>query len=466
MIRAMRILASSPTKFCQTLLDFHPFPYQMKMLEAPSKKIVVCAARRVGKSITMANKALWFAICHPKTSTLIVASTQRQSMLMFDKLLDMVYGSGHLQGSVVRKTRTLITFTNGSRIVALPCGRDGKTLRGEHADLIIVDEAAFVPEDVILSVMMPMLATTNGTVIMMSTPYDRSHFFFTAFNSPSWSRYRFKTEDNPLVSKEWLEQQKEMLGEKRFKQEYLAEFVDDEDTYFPMSLLRKCVHSCVGSECKFCASNAGSEIPTGELYAGYDPGGLTDPAALVVVEKAKASSNNDSYNPAFRVVYTKTFYGSEKSQVDVYTKFNVQIAEFHKVAHLKKLVVDSTGIGAPIVSNCKELGLPVEGMNLHRKNQEEIFSNLKILLEQRKVELPDNLELLSCLNCISCEPSRSGTYSFSHPSGTHDDLAYALALAVWKAGKGNITIAGSIIKSSPSYDDPHRWQKILGGWPG
>ena len=405
--RALRMLASSPTKFCSLVLDFKPFPYQMKMLEDPSKNIIVCAARRVGKSLVMANKALWFAFCHPGSSVLIVASTQRQSMLMFDKLLDCISKSELLQESVVRKTRTLLTFTNGSRIVALPCGRNGRTLRGESADLIIVDEAAFVPEDVILSVMMPMLATTDGTMIMMSTPYDRGHFFYKAFNMPLWSKYRFKTADNPLVKKEWLEQQREMLGERRFKQEYLAEFVDDEETYFPMKILRPCIHVCEGDGCTFCVAKDG--VLKGELYAGYDPGGMTDPAALVVVEKVPrraATQNEDEnvFNPAFRVLFTRTFYEAEtaheesdteegqKAREDVYTKFNVEIADLHKTAHFRKLIVDSTGIGSPIVSHCKQLGLPVEGLNLHRKNQEEIFSNLKILFEQRKVELPDSME--------------------------------------------------------------------------
>ena len=193
----------------------------MKMLEDTSKNIIVCAARRTGKSLVMGNKALWFAFCHPGTSTLIVASTQRQSMLMFDKLLDYISQSPLLEESVVRRTRTLLTLTNGSRITALPCGKNGRTIRGENAHLIIVDEAAFVPEDVILSVMMPMLSTTDGQMIMISTPWDKSHFFFRAFHMPSWSKYKFKTSDNPLVKKEFLEQQFEMLGEKRFRQEYL-----------------------------------------------------------------------------------------------------------------------------------------------------------------------------------------------------------------------------------------------------
>jgi phage FluMu gp28-like protein len=63
----------------------------------------------------------------------------------------------------------MIELRNGSKIIALPCGPDGATLRGYTADLVVMDEAAFMPEDVIASVIFPMLATTNGTAIMLST---------------------------------------------------------------------------------------------------------------------------------------------------------------------------------------------------------------------------------------------------------------------------------------------------------
>jgi hypothetical protein len=33
--------------------------------------------------------------------------------------------------------------------------------------------------------------------------------------------------------------------------------------------------------------------------------------------------------------------------------------------------------------------------------------------------------------------TRVGGYSFSHPEGTHDDIAQALALALWIGGKGS-----------------------------
>jgi hypothetical protein len=440
--RTLRLIAASPSKFASAMLDFHPFPYQMKMLEDLSKKIVVCAARRVGKSYVTAVKALWFAFTHPKTSTLIVASTQRQSMLLFDKLLDFVESKELLNDSVVRKTRTILQFTNGSRIVALPCGRNGRTLRGETAHLIIIDEAAFVPEDVILSVMSPMLATTDGDLILLSTPYDRDHFFYRATNMASFSKYKFKTSDNPMVKQEYLDQRLEMLGEKRFRQEYLAEFVDDESTFFPMNLLRPCFHACEDfTNCVFCSANSGKIFPSGELYAGYDPGGMSDPAALVVLQKVssaqKTSIGEEEFEPAFRVVMTKKFASkSGEKHEDVYTRFTVEIADIHKKMPFRKILVDSTGIGSPILAHCKELGLPAEGMIMHRRKQEEIFSNLKILFERKKIELPDDMDLSASLNCINAERTRTGGYDFTHPSGTHDDLAYALALAAWAGGLG------------------------------
>ena len=65
---------------------------------------------------------------------------------------------------------------------------------------------------------------------------------------------------------------------------------------------------------------------------------------------------------------------------------------------------------------------------------------MKLLLEQKQIELPDDMELLSSLNCITVSRNRIGGYVFDHPKGSHDDLAYALALAMWRAGKGEPVI--------------------------
>ncbi|MDG6996912.1 MAG: phage terminase large subunit [Nitrososphaerota archaeon] len=437
----LRSIKSSPAKFCFGVLGLKPFRYQKEFLEDRSKKIIACAGRQVGKSLICAAKALWFAITNPGTTTLIVSSTQRQSSLMFDKILRYVESSYLLEQSIRRKTRTMIRFSNDSEMVALPCGRHGASLRGHTAHLIIVDEAAFVPEDVITQVVTPMLSTTDGTIIMISTPYDKKHYFYRAFNSPRWSRYRFKTEDNPLVKKEFLEEQREEVGEVQFRQEYEAEFADDEKTYFPMALLRSSVHVCDDvSPCKYCSGVYDSSEICGDLYAGYDPGGMNDPAALVVVEKVSVEKKT-----SFRVVLTKTFVVKSKSggPSDIYTRFTVEVADLHKRLKFRKLMVDSTGIGSPILEHCRELKLPVEGISFTRVRQEEMLSNLKIILEQGKITLPDNMDLLSSLNCIVAKRNRIGGHIFDHANGTHDDLAYALALALWGARFAPIIVMNS-----------------------
>src|SRR5579859_156710 len=65
-------IMKSPVKFCITVLELIPYPYQEKFLADLSKRIAVCAGRQVGKTLISGSKALWFALSNPKTITIIV----------------------------------------------------------------------------------------------------------------------------------------------------------------------------------------------------------------------------------------------------------------------------------------------------------------------------------------------------------------------------------------------------------
>ncbi len=75
--------------------------------------------------------------------------------------------------------------------------------------LVIVDEANYVPEEVIKEVINPMMATTGATSILISTTFDRSHHFYKAYNNPYNSRYHFNSIDSPLVTNDFLLEQLE-----------------------------------------------------------------------------------------------------------------------------------------------------------------------------------------------------------------------------------------------------------------
>jgi len=402
-----------PVFFSEEVLNFKPFDYQKKLLHDDSKRICACMGRQTGKSTTISAKAIHFAMLHPKTTTLIVSATLRQSMLMFDKILAFVYMSKPVRDSIAYHSRTRIQFKNGSWIIALPCGRTGVTLRGHTAALIILDEVAFIPEEVINNAVLPMIATTDGKVWMLSTPYDREHIFYKTFNDPTWSVYHLPSSVNPLISKGFLEEQKRLIGETNYLQEYEAQFVDDVNAYFPMTLIRQCIDPDLSEV---------YEIKTyeGAAYAGYDPGGKMDPAGLIIVTKNKNG---------YEVRYARTWLGQD------YTTTDFAVVDICKEMNVEKLFVDQTGLGSPILEHLNEIYQKerVQGIFRTHKRKEEVLLNLKLLLEQKLIRLPNDRELLANLNCITYERSHTGNYYFKHGQGTHDDLAYALALAVWTA---------------------------------
>ncbi len=119
----------------------------------------------------------------------------------------------------------------------------------------------------------------------------------------------FKTEDNPLVTKEFLEEAREEIGESRFRREYLAEFVEDEKTYFPMALIRSAVHICsTGNHCSYCDVISGSSAPLGDLYAGTTPGGLCESCCTCCGSRAALYDVENAFKKRiiFRVVVSKS----------------------------------------------------------------------------------------------------------------------------------------------------------------
>jgi hypothetical protein len=60
------------------------------------------------------------------------------------------------------------------------------------------------------------------------------------------------------------------------------------------------------------------------------------------------------------------------------------------------------------------------------------MSRIRLAMEHRELTLSsDDSRLLIQLTNQQCEPTKSGMLKFGHPSGTHDDLLWALALAVY-----------------------------------
>jgi phage FluMu gp28-like protein len=419
-------LRRDPVAFAEAVLDFKPFSYQAELLRCQSKRIVACWARQTGKTTAIAIKVVHSAFTNANTTTLIVSRGLRQSMIMYGVIENLVKVHLVLRRSVVKSTRTMIQLSNGSRIVALPCGPDGASLRGYTADLVVMDEAAFMPEDVIASVIFPMLATTNGTAIMLSTPWGRDHIFYRSFKNLNYWSQQVKAGVCPLISKEFLEEQRRDIGELRYRMEYEAEFVEDENSFFSQDLIRECVEDYdLVDESQLLAEGR----IAGNYYLGADFGKKVD---YSVVALLKAEENE-----RLRLVFLKQF--------PLGTPYIDVVGFIQRLNHKFDIAngyVDQSAIGESLLEEIKEFAPQISGLAFTAKVKQDLMILLQTRMEQKRIVLPLDRAFLSQINEQQYrfgkakpteKPEEKGIMTFYHPSGTHDDQLWALALALYAA---------------------------------
>ena len=133
---------------------------------------------------------------------------------------------------LVEDNRLLLQLLSGSRVVSIP-SQEG-TVRGfSGVDLIVEDEASRVPDDLYRAVR-PMLAISGGRLILMSTPFGKRGHFFQEWDKggSGWERICVTAPECPRISPEFLEEERESMGDCWFQQEYMCEFMDSQDSVF------------------------------------------------------------------------------------------------------------------------------------------------------------------------------------------------------------------------------------------
>ena len=217
-----------------------PDAQQARVLEPESKRVLLNCTRQWGKSTITAAKALHRAWHAPGSLTLVVSPSARQSAEFVRKAAGFVRRLGErVQGD--GDNEMSLALPNGSRMVGLP-GTEA-TVRGFSAvSLLLVDEAARV-EDELYQAVRPMLAVSDGTLWLMSTPNGQRGFFWEAWahGGPEWERVRVPAEECPRIKREFLEEERRVLDARRYGQEYGCEFGDAEDAVFDRELIERAI---------------------------------------------------------------------------------------------------------------------------------------------------------------------------------------------------------------------------------
>lgn len=119
-----------------------------------------------------------------------------------------------------------IIFTNGSILQCLGGDTHDTSIRGSNPFLVVLSEFAYMDSGVYDTVR-PILAANKGTIIFLSTPYGKNHYyhlFEVAKDLSEWFVSHEKTSTIHHIPREALEQEKAQMSPELYEQEYECSF--------------------------------------------------------------------------------------------------------------------------------------------------------------------------------------------------------------------------------------------------
>lgn len=402
-------------------------PWQRQVLDTEGN-ICLRSGRQVGKSTVVSVLAGDYAAKNNNKTIMIIAAVERQAYLLFEKVL---YYMEHTYPKLIKKgkdrpTKSRIQLINGSVIHCLPTGLTGYGIRGYTIDLLIADEAAFIPEDVYTAVTPAMATRTSkgARIVLLSTPFGREGYFARAFNDTTFTSFHVSSEECPRIDKEFLAQEKARMTKRQYQQEYMGEFVDDLMQFFPDFLIKRCMRAQRPN-----TINKGQDYYLGVDLARMGEDESTFEIFKLLEDKSLVQVENQ---------VTKRTYLSESTK---------HIIELTKIYDFQKIFIDDEGIGVGVYDHLldedltKRIIIPINNSQrvLDRDEtkrtkllKEDLYNNLLRLMEMGKVQFLEDPEIFQSLKSVQFEYT-SDTRGRSHLKiyGNYTHIAEGIIRACW-----------------------------------
>lgn len=278
--------------------------------------------------------------------------------------------------------------------------------RGRKYAGIVVDEAAMVRNlgDIYSAVLRPLLTDYSGWAMFLSTPKGRN-FFWQLYQrgldpaNTDWKSWSYPTTANPHINPLEVEAARQELPDLTFKQEYLAEFLENEGTVF--------------RRIREAATAPRVEPYQGKFVAGLDWAQQEDFTYMVVLD---ANTKTQVDQIRFNQVDWALQRGRVKAMADKWKIHNI--------------VCELNSIGSPNFEALRREGLPVMGFTTTAVSKPPLIESLVLAFERDEIHIWNDPVLMGELEAYEREVSPvTGRSRYGAPEGLHDDGVMALALA-------------------------------------
>lgn len=314
---------------------------------------------------------------------------------------------------VIKKSETerLIEFPNGGRI-RCKTAHDADTLRGDYADLLILDEYSYMNPDAWELVGMPMLLDNNGDAVFIFTPNRRNHAFILynrarSDTSGQWEAWHFTSHDNPYLSKEALAELSADMTSEAYHQEIMAEFLEGEGAVF------RNIYACMHAEPSTPDEHKGHYIVAGVDWAKQ--------ADFTCISIGCVTCHKELARDRF-------------NQID-YVFQRDRLMAICKKWSVRHILVELNAMGAPNFEELLRAGFPVGGFTTTAQSKPPLIENLALALETEEWQFQSDQAWTGELEAYERKVNpTTGRSSYSAPDGMHDDTVMARALMLRAAG--------------------------------
>lgn len=368
----------------------NPHKSQDYVLQSKARFKVLMCGRRFGKSLI--SQVISCAEALKGKRVAYITPTYQLAKVFFDEIkfiIPLSIADYNISDLTIKfKTGGVIRFYTGERL---------DNLRGMKFHYAIIDEASYIPdlESGWQNSIRPTLTDYQGKAIFLSTPRGKNYFYSLFLNginaSSDWESFKFSTYDNPFILKSEIDSAKKELPNVVFSQEYMADPAENAANPFGSDAIRKCLSDL---------------SPNIVKCYGVDLAKYSDWTVIIGLD----NSGNVAYYERFQKDWASTQ---------------------NKIRNLPKapMLIDSTGVGDPIVEQLQREGMDIEGFKFTSQSKQELMLGLQVAIHQERVHYPEGM-IKNELEVFEYQYTSHGV-KYSAPTGFTDDCVCALALA-WR----------------------------------
>jgi hypothetical protein len=410
-----RKVADSPTLYLPM-----PHPGQQRVRQEARRFNILAAGRRWRKSTNAVSIAAENAILG--RTEFIGAPTYDQVKICFDEMQKAASSVAKFNGS-----RMEADFCTGGRVIFRSLDNPDNA-RGHTADDAFVDEFQDCDPYAWIEVLRPMLMDTNGTAWLQGTPKGRNHFYQLLqsasdparpiLNTRAWQIPTLGVEirgdelvrmphlyENPDIPFSEIQNLFETMSERQFRQEVLAEFVDDGGGVF-----RKVTE---------CATEPRVTMPYHGTFAiGIDWGRSNDFTVCTVMDtRRRAVVEIDRFSGVgWDIQYNRVKTLVEKWKTPTSSSVTV--------------IAEENNFGQVIIEALQRERIPLIAFHTDNATKTVIIDALANDIERGRVSYPYDVGLIAELQAFEESVTKSGLRSFGAPAGrdSHDDRVISLAI--------------------------------------